>query len=470
MLQSCMRRSLLIVIALVGCASRGDSDSFSRIEQPFKATGSLISVRNSFGIALLTSGEVMVVAGLTTGGGTQHNEHWDPASGAWSAKKVLSTERGFVTATTVASGKVVVIGGSSDSGEAYDPTINEWSAIAADGPYRVHHATLLTTGKILIVGHNGTTWMQPRLYDAAANTWSAAGTMTAPREDHVAHVLYDGRVLVAGGYNGSYLSTVELYAPATNSWSVGSALMAQRAHATSAVLPGKRILIAGGYNGSALSSAEIYDPITKTSEATSSMSKLRTAAAAVALSSGRVLVIGGDNGVDMPEASTEVYDPTTKKWSSGPTMATPRYAFGVMPVSGGRILVVGGKSGPSSLSTAEVFGGLALDAGCVIDEECTSGSCTMSKCAAPPVVDAGIDAPDTAVIDSAIADSASPVVDTDPADAAAPPKPSEDDSGCGCRTPARRGESHEAVLLLCAAALLIRRRDNGSSGERRSAR
>lgn len=468
-----MRRSLLLVVTLVGCASRERGDVLARVEQPFKATGSLTEIRETFGMVVLPGGSVMVASGFGIASGTQHNEHWDPTTGTWAKKRDLLTQRGFVSATVLSSGKVVVLGGSDATGEIYDPTIDEWTAIDESiGRIGAHETTLLSTGKLLVIGHNGTTWVQPHLYDPVTDSWSIAGTtaspMAAPREDHAAHLLYDGRVAILGGFNGAYLSSVELYAPATNTWSAGGALKAQRQSPASALLPDKRILVAGGYNGSALSSAEIYDPIANTSALTSSMSILRAGARAVALPSGRVLVIGGDNGLDMPSSTSEVYDPTTKKWSPGPNLTAPRYSFGAV-VTGGRVLVVGGKNGPNRVSTAEVFGGLSLGDACVIDEECTTGKCEASKCAPAPIVDSGAD---TTTTDSEVpADTAAPPSDSSPAsDTAAPTVQPPTEDGCGCRTTGRGGNSGGALLLACAIAAIVRRRDNSSSGGRRTPR
>jgi len=467
-----MRRLLPLVFSLLACASRERGDALGRTEQAaFKATGSMSIVRDGFGLAVLPGGSVIAAGGYSLTNSVGLTEIWDPTSGTWSKKRDLLTVRSPCSATVVPSGKVVVIGGSAATGETYDPSINEWTAIADDGRFSVHSTTLLPTGKILVVGAGDLVWRQPRLYDPTADSWSEAGTMTSPRENHAAHLMYDGRVAVLGGFNGTdrYLSTIEIYAPATNTWSDGGALRVERMGLASAILPDKRILLAGGYNSAALSSAEIYDPLTKTSVATSSMSKPRSAAKAFALSSGRVLVIGGDNGYEVSESSTEVYDPVTKAWSPGPNLTTPRDSYEAVALSGGRILIVAGQNGADTLSTAELFGGLSLGDACVIDEECTSGKCEASKCAPAPVADSGVDAaaPDTAVTDSeAPADTGTPAA-TDAGGETAKPAY---DSGCGCRTTAPATDGRAALLLACAIAAFGRRRDNSSSGGRHTRR
>src|SRR5262245_52436263 len=75
-------------------------------------------------------------------------------------------------------------------------------------------ATPLANGRVLVVGGVGET--STELYDPATGTWSAGGTLTTPRWLHEAVRLQDGRVLVAGG--GAYTPTAELYDPAANRW------------------------------------------------------------------------------------------------------------------------------------------------------------------------------------------------------------------------------------------------------------
>ena len=71
-------------------------------------------------------------------------------------------------------------------------------------------ATLLTNGTVLVAGGDDgygdldTT----ETYDPVSRNWSSAGTMNERREDHLAVLLLDGRVLEAGpGFSA------ELYVP-----------------------------------------------------------------------------------------------------------------------------------------------------------------------------------------------------------------------------------------------------------------
>ena len=87
-----------------------------------------------------------------------------------------------------------------------------------------HTATLLANGKVLVVGGRVTFSADglstSELYDPATGAWTATGTLSTTRDSHTATLLPNGKVLVAGGFTGaagsrSPLSSAELYDPAT---------------------------------------------------------------------------------------------------------------------------------------------------------------------------------------------------------------------------------------------------------------
>ena len=126
-------------------------------------------------------------------------------------------------------------------------------------------ATLLPGGKVLVAGGrtpDSDAVTSAELYDPATNTWSSAGTMSAPRASATATLLPDGQVLVAGGYTGSDPAvnvSAELYDPMTNAWAATGSLGHSRGNQTATLLPGGKVLIAGGFDGiNVLGSAELY--------------------------------------------------------------------------------------------------------------------------------------------------------------------------------------------------------------------
>ncbi len=76
-----------------------------------------------------------------------------------------------------------------------------------------HTATLLAGGKVLIVG-GGEDWqchLDAEIYDVSSNTMASAGNAPARFCNHYATLLSDGSVLLSG--SGSSMSQAALYFP-----------------------------------------------------------------------------------------------------------------------------------------------------------------------------------------------------------------------------------------------------------------
>ena len=222
-----------------------------------------------------------------------------------------------------------------------------------------HTATLLTDGKVMVVGgYNSTTGTlaSAELYDPTTGVWNASGSLSSARRYHTATVLPNGKLLVAGGYTGAAgaLASVEIYNPAAGTWTITGTLKSTRQNHTATLLPNGKILVAGGSNGSAaLSSAELYDPNSGTWVLTGSMSGARMLHSATLLSNGKVLVAGGTSTNNI--SSAELYDPVTGTWEGTGSMITGRYSFAATLLPNGKVLVAGGSNGRATLSNAELY-------------------------------------------------------------------------------------------------------------------
>ena len=114
------------------------------------------------------------------------------------------------TATRLADGRVLLAGGCGTAAQVYDPKTGTFSPTGSLAQSRGGTtATLLRDGRVLFAGGGNCgpgqdgIWASAELYDPATGTFSPTGSMAAPREQHTATLLADGRVLIAGGLSGS---------------------------------------------------------------------------------------------------------------------------------------------------------------------------------------------------------------------------------------------------------------------------
>jgi hypothetical protein len=134
------------------------------------------------------------------------SEIFDPATASFRAVAPMKTARIAHAATLLADGRVLVTGGrpsgfgtSSDrTAEIWSPKTGAWTSVASMATARAGHtATLLTDGRVLVLG--GDTNSEPssaEIYDAARDAWSSAGKMPELWIGHTTVLLADGRLLV----------------------------------------------------------------------------------------------------------------------------------------------------------------------------------------------------------------------------------------------------------------------------------
>ena len=289
---------------------------------------------------LLTDGHVLVTSGCGTAA-----ELYDPATGTFSPTGSLSVARGGATATLLRDGRVLVAGGTN-CGSA---------------------------------GQDGT-WASAELYDPATGTFRPTGSLTAPRSQHTATLLADGRVLIAGGVPGesastggirlvsfrtvatdSFLATAEIYDPVTGTFSrTGSMSSPHRGH-TSTLLKDGRVLVVGNGGEASPSGkiADLYDPSTGKFIRTGSMKAGRWLHTATLLPDGRVLILGGRTPQDSVRAAAELYDPRSGTFSSAGSMREGRQQHAATLLNDGRVLITGGYWSDGQdyhdLSSAELY-------------------------------------------------------------------------------------------------------------------
>jgi hypothetical protein len=334
----------------------------------WRPAGTLTTGRAGHTATRLPDGRVLVAGGLGAAA-SRSAELYDPATGTFTATGELNRARVDHTATLLADGRVLVAGSSvpaaghanAASAEIYDPATGLWTPTGAlVHPHGRHTATLLASGRVLVVG--GGALLQaspPELYDPANGTWSAAGTLPVGRIGHQATRLASGRVLVSGGATLSPVPAVlrrtDVYDPATGAWTQGADLSVPRAGHSATLLADGRVLAAGGTGASSSArSAERFDPATGAWTPTAGMSA-RALHGEARLASGRVLLAAGIDFIGLPSRSATLFDPSAGTWSTTGSLATPRILHTTTVLANGRVLVVGGTYGKGWLRGAEVY-------------------------------------------------------------------------------------------------------------------
>jgi len=352
----------------------------------WETTGAMGTARQACTATLLPDGRVLVAGGYN--GSTPHTfyasaELYDPAAGTWQSTGSMTSGRAGHKAMLLPDGKVLVSGGYNGaylaSAELYDPAANgglgAWTPAGSMSDSRVWHTmTLLPNGKVLATGgEDGSATFSTSsadLYDPAANgglgAWSPTGSMAQHRGAHVATLLPDGKVLVAGGLwyePGIGFGTVdlaEIYDPSAGTWLPTSSMRNRRHHHTATLLPNGTVLVTGGgiYGSGSHLAAELFDSDAGTWTNTGSMSTARGQHTATLLSNGHVLVAGGLGGGGAL-SSAERYDPAANgglgAWSAAGSMAQSRFEHSAVLLLNGRVLEVGGGySGTAPRSSAEL--------------------------------------------------------------------------------------------------------------------
>ena len=320
--------------------------------------GTFLEGRSYHSASLLHDGRVLIAGGTESDKG-RSSKIYDPGTKSWSSMSPMQQGHVGHTATVLTAGKVLVVGGGKnlgtsfpnpvDSAELYDPKTGAWSFLTVLEPDRSHHtATLLTNGKVLVIGGLSASigWhalSSALLYDPATQHWSSAGSMQIARGGHSATLLPNGKVLVVGGHSSLYspLAIAELYDPTTNSWSFTGAMNAiRRAGHTATLLRTGKVLVIGGINEqvSFLRDMEEYDPVTNRWSALGVVTKPRDGHTATLLSNGKLLVVGGDNE-EYLAAPSELYDPVMRTWSSV-NLQTWRQPISSTLLPGGEALII----------------------------------------------------------------------------------------------------------------------------------
>jgi N-acetylneuraminic acid mutarotase len=147
-----------------GSSAIGGAEQFDPDLGTWTATGTLNAGRQYHTATLLNNGKVLVAGGASALVGMPGSaaELYDPTGGSWTPTGSLGIARHNHTATLLGDGKVLVVGGYgvqgsylsyTPSAEMYDPSAETWAPAGNLGTGRFRHTTtLLFGGKVVVVG------------------------------------------------------------------------------------------------------------------------------------------------------------------------------------------------------------------------------------------------------------------------------------------------------------------------------
>ena len=225
--------------------------------------------------------------------------------------------------------------------ELYDPNTGSWTAVAPMIHARAYHtATTLQSGKVLVVGgydHDGNTQNTTEVYDPVANTWTAGPTLVVARAEHTATLLNNGRVLIAGGLvsGNTPTATCVEYDPTGNNFVNSTSMGAARAGHGAVLLPAGagtagaeagNVLVVGGISGSfTLATAERYSAGSPgwTAKASMGAGHERGYFGLAVVNTQKVLAVGDSNaqGYSSDQRGTyQVYSVDTNTWTASATV------------------------------------------------------------------------------------------------------------------------------------------------------
>jgi hypothetical protein len=324
--------------------------------------------------AELLDGRVAIFGGETGAGvGTAAVVHaFEPGTLTFADIGSLTSARDGLTATTLADGRVLVVGAPLLSGashaELFDPVHGTSRPIALSTHRSRHSATALPDGQVLLAGGLPTAAaLRCEIFDPLTESSRVlAAGLNVPRFNHAALALADGSVLVYGGTTLSGgAAPPERFDPATQRFE----LLAMPPADPAAQRVGHRMVINSAGVGYVLGGedAQFAEPTShalaiapdgRGVAAIAAQPRPRSWHSATALTDGRVLLAGGFGTTASTElqATCDLLGAAGRLWTPGPSLSTPRVLHTAHRLRTGQVVIIGGNDAAGQVvSTAEIF-------------------------------------------------------------------------------------------------------------------
>ena len=314
----------------------------------FSPTGHMIHGMSLDTTALLADGRVLMMGEYPNSSyswvSIDSAQIYDPVTGSFTPTASIDEASGLHIATLLPSGRVLVIGSGATS-VVFDPGSGRIDATAPMTYTDPSAAVALSDGRVLVIGNGA------EIYDPGTGEFSLTGPLNAPGEK--ATLLRDGRVLVVGGNDEG---VAEVYDPSSGRFERITSSTTPHDVRGAVSLPDGKVLVIDG-----AASAYLFDPATDTFAEKDPPTKFFGACFAP-LPDGRVLFAGGGeshtswglSSYEVPQTSVQIYDPETGRSLPTASMHQARMGCAAVTLRDGSVLVAGGDDG-ATWGSAEIF-------------------------------------------------------------------------------------------------------------------
>jgi hypothetical protein len=322
------------------------------------STTSLFCAGHSF----LADGRLFIaggIVGLVDDLGPREGTIFDPATESWIGRSSMSYGRYYPTTTTLADGRVLVLGGTTtcrsciaELPEIYNPATDAWTTLpeSARKAFRYYpHAYVLPDGRVIVTSQDDAA-ISSTVLNLQTNTWTTIDSGVF--DGHSSAMYLPGKFMKAGtatadspGLQAAPTTyTLDMTQPSP-AWQATAPMAFARSYVNLTILPDGQVLATGGGTVTdkadfthAVFEAELWSPATKawTTMARAQIPRLYHSTALL-LPDGRVLVAGGgrQNGRSQPDpkdqANAEIFSPPYLFKGARPTITS---APAVLPYGG----------------------------------------------------------------------------------------------------------------------------------------
>ena len=304
--------TVLLVGGLTPLGKTASAEIYNPSTNTFSAASGAMAVKRAEHAAvLLRNGKVLVVGGNNyVSSMYKMAELYDPSTQTFTSVGPMAQDRSSAGCIGVllGDGRVLIAGGDySSTAEIYDPVLNKFLSTGSMVVSRWSNmaSTILNDGKVLVVGGGSNS---AELYNPTTGVFTATGAPTAVIGDHLTTLLADGKVLLTG-VSGSISNIAELYDPSTGRFTTTGAMSAFPPGCSAVRLQNGQVLLVGLDVGETHRyPPNLYDPATGIFSETGFMAKSTYYHTATLLADGSALVAGGMTGGGIITDRAELYN------------------------------------------------------------------------------------------------------------------------------------------------------------------